>query len=66
MFYMVIISALNVNICQGLPVEDVLKSLVEVEGGIQDRGHMYLWPIHTNIWQKASQYCKVVGEFQLK
>ena len=41
-------------------MEDVLKSLVEGEGGIQD------WPIHTNIWQKASQYCKVVGEFQLK
>jgi len=57
---MVIISALNVNICQEWPVEDVLKSLVEGEGGIQD------WPIHTNIWQKASQYCKVVGEFQLK
>ena len=36
------------------------------EGGekrVQDGGdtciHVYLWLIHTDIWQKPSQYCKV-------
>ena len=23
-------------------------------------GHVYLWPIHADIWQKPSQYCKVI------
>ena len=22
--------------------------------------HVYLWPIHTDVWQKPSQYCKVI------
>ena len=21
--------------------------------------HVYLWPIHADVWQKPSQYCKV-------
>ena len=24
------------------------------------RGHVYLWPIHVDVWQKSSQYCKVI------
>ena len=33
------------------------------EGG-EERGsgqgtHVYLWPIHVDVWQKPSQYCKV-------
>ena len=29
----------------------------EVGGGVQNGGdHVYLWPIHTNVWQKPSQY----------
>ena len=27
--------------------------------------HVYLWPIHVDIWQKPSQHCKVII-FQLK
>ena len=27
--------------------------------------HVYLWPIHVDVWQKPSQYCKVFI-FQLK
>ena len=28
------------------------------ERGVQDRGtHVYLWPIHVDVWQKSSQYC---------
>ena len=27
-------------------------------GVIQDAGtHIYLWPIHVDVWQKSSQYC---------
>ena len=22
--------------------------------------HVYLWPIHTDVWQKPSQFCKVI------
>ena len=22
--------------------------------------HVYLWPIHVDVWQKPSQYCKVI------
>ena len=39
------------------------------EGGgrrVQDGGtHVYLWLVHVNVWQKPSQYCKVII-FQLK
>ena len=29
--------------------------------GIQDGGtHVYLWLIHVDVWQKPSQYCKVI------
>ena len=28
---------------------------------VQDGGtHVYLWPIHVDVWQKPSQYCKVI------
>ena len=28
---------------------------------VQDGGiHVYLWPIHAEVWQKPSQYCKVM------
>ena len=34
------------------------------EGGgrrAQDAGaHVYLWPIHVDVWQKPSQYCEVI------
>ena len=29
--------------------------------GVQDGGtHVHLWLIHVDIWQKPSQYCKVI------
>ena len=35
-----------------------------LQGGqreVQDEGtHIFLWPIHVDIWQKASQYYKVI------
>ena len=31
------------------------------ERGVQERGaHVYLWLIHVDVWQKPSQYCKVI------
>ena len=33
--------------------------------GVQDAGDIYLWPILVDMWQKPSQYCKVII-FQLK
>ena len=33
----------------------------EVGGGFRIRGtHVYLWTIHVGVWQKPSQYCKVI------
>ena len=33
----------------------------EVRGGFRMEGtHVYLWPIYTDVWQKPSQYCKVI------
>ena len=26
----------------------------------QDKFHVYLWLIHIDVWQKPSQYCKVI------
>ena len=29
--------------------------------GVQDEGtYVYLWPIHVDVWQKSSKYCKVI------
>jgi len=33
--------------------------------GLRDGGHMYMWLIHINVWQKPQQYCKVIS-IQLK
>ena len=33
--------------------------------GVQDVGHIYLWLIHVNVWQRPLQYYKVVS-LQLK
>ena len=31
------------------------------ERGVQDGvAYVYLWPIHTDEWQKLSQYCKAI------
>ena len=32
-----------------------------VVGGVFRSGgtHVYLWPIHVDVWQRPSQYCKV-------
>ena len=35
-------------------------------GGMWERGsgwgtHVHPWLIHVNVWQKASQYCKVIS-----
>ena len=31
-----------------------------VDRGVHDvRTQVYLWPIHIDVWQKPSQYCKV-------
>ena len=36
------------------------------EQGVQNGGtHVHPWLIHVNVWQKAPQYCKVIG-LQLK
>ena len=33
----------------------------EVEVGVQEGGaHLYLWLIHVDVWQRPSQYCKVI------
>ena len=33
----------------------------EVEGEFRTWGtHVYLWPVHVGVWQKPSQYCKVI------
>ena len=33
----------------------------KVGGRVQDGGtHVYMWPIHVDVWQKASQYYKVI------
>ena len=33
----------------------------EVGGRFKREGtYTYLWPIHVNIWQKPSQYCKAI------
>ena len=30
-------------------------------GGFRmEETHVYLWPIHTDVWQNPSQYCKVI------
>ena len=33
--------------------------------GVQDGEHVHPWLIHVNVWQKPSQYCKVIS-LQLK
>ena len=25
-----------------------------------ERTYVYLWPFHVDVWQKTSQYCKVI------
>ena len=30
------------------------------EGGSVGGAHAYLWPIHTDVWEKPSQYYKVI------
>ena len=33
----------------------------EVRGRLRMRGtHVYLWPIHADVWQKSSQHCKAI------
>ena len=33
----------------------------KVEGGFRMGGaHVHLWLTHVNVWQKPSQYCKVI------
>ena len=33
----------------------------EVGGGFKKEGtHVYLWLTHVDVWQKPSQYCKVI------
>ena len=32
----------------------------EVEGFRREGTRVYLWPIHTDVWQKPSQYCEVI------
>ena len=32
----------------------------EVEVGLGGREHISLWLIHTDVWQKPSQHCKVI------
>ena len=37
----------------------------EVGGGFRMGGHIYMWLIHVEVWQKPPQYCKVIS-LQLK
>ena len=37
----------------------------DVEGGSGWQTHVHPWLIHVNVWQKPSQYCKVIS-LQLK
>ena len=30
------------------------------EGGSRGRGHVYLWLIHVDVWQKPTQYFKAI------
>ena len=30
------------------------------EGGSKGKGHIYLWLIQVDIWQKPKQYCKAI------
>ena len=33
----------------------------EAGGGFRMEGtHVYLWPVHIDVWQIPSQYCKVI------
>ena len=44
--------------CSGTTQRDSVGREV---GGLQDGGmHVYLWVIHVDVWQKPSQYCKVI------
>jgi len=48
------------------PLKNLLTDGKEVGEGLRMWGtHAYLWPIHDDVWQKPSQYCKVIA-LQLK
>ena len=42
--------------------ETEIQIVVKTE---RERTYVYLWLIHVDVWQKTSQYCKVII-FQLK
>ena len=40
---------------------DNLEGWDEEGGGFKREGtYVYLWPIHVDVWQKPTQYCKVI------
>ena len=45
--------------CSGTTLRDRVGWVVGGEFRL-GRTHVYLWPIHVDVWQKPSQYCKVV------
>ena len=49
----------------GLPLKIAGESICLKEitsgRGVQDRGtHVYLWPIYVDVYEKPSQYCKII------
>ena len=47
--------------CSGTTQRDGVGREVVVGAIFQDGGtHVHLWLIHVDIWQKPSQYCKVI------
>ena len=50
----------------GSSIHGIFRATVLEWGAIAfSRIHVYLWPMHVDIWHKPSQYCKVII-FQLK
>ena len=46
---------------RGSPVPGILQARTLEWGAIAFSGtHVYLWPIHADVWQRPSQYCKVI------
>ena len=47
----------NLGLCDNRGGWDAVRDGREV----QERGeYVYLWQIHVNVWQKPTQYCKVI------
>ena len=52
----------DIQLCKITEQVTWLKRVGREVGAVQDGGvtYIHIWPIHTNVWQKKSQYCKVI------